>query len=62
MVYEKYIYERKHLMSGSGVDNLIYPRQREVIIWANLVQIGVINTDSSLFSIFWNNHYIRQPI
>ena len=62
MVSEKCIYERKHLVSGSGVDNLIYLRQRETILWVNVVQIGVINTDSSLSSIFWNNHYIRQPI
>ena len=62
MVSGKRIYERKHPMSGSGVDNIIYLRQMEAILWASIVQIGIVNTNLPLSLFFWNNHYIRQPI
>ena len=49
-------------MLGSGVYYLIYLGQHKTIIWANVIQIGVIDTDFP-FSIFLrNNHHVRQPI
>lgn len=59
MVSGECVYEREHPMSDSGVDYLIYSRQCEVILWENVVLVGVINKDSPLSSIFWNNHNIR---
>ena len=61
VVPEECIYEREHLMPSSGINYLIYSGQWKTILRASVVQVDVINIDSPLFSIFWNNHYVRQP-
>ena len=62
MVTGEHIYEREHLVTGSGIHYLVYPRQWEAILWANIIQVGVINIDSQFPTLFWNDHHIRQPV
>ena len=47
-------------MSDGGIDYLIYPGQGKAILWADIIQVGVTNTNSLLPILFWNDHYICQ--
>ena len=40
------IHEAEHLMTGRGVDQQIYARQRIVVLGASSVQVRVIDTES----------------
>ena len=61
MVSGEGIQEGEHSLPG-GVHNLIYPRQRETVFWACIVEIGVIDAHSPLPFLFGDHHYICQPI
>ena len=52
MVTGECIYEREHFVIGSGIDYLVYSWQGEAIIWANIIQVGVIDIDSPFTSLF----------
>ena len=58
MVFEESIYKGEHLMPDGGVDYLIYPGQGKNILWASIVQVGVINTNSLLPILLWNDHHV----
>ena len=53
MVTGEHIYEREHLVTGSGIHYLVYPRQWEAILWANIIQVGVIDIDSPFTPFFF---------
>ena len=49
-------------MSSSGVHDLIYPRQGEIVFWACIVEVDIIDAYSPFPLLFGDHHYIRQPI
>ena len=49
-------------MSGGGIYYLIYPGQGKTILWADVIQVSVINTNSSFSSIFSDHGHVCQPI
>lgn len=49
-------------MPNGSVDYLIYLGQRKAIFWANVIQVSVINVDSSPSPFPWNYHHVRQSI
>ena len=52
----------EHSLSDDGVYDLVYPRQRETVFWARIVEIGVIDTHPSFSFLFGDHYYICQPI
>ena len=63
VVLNESVYEGEHFVPVSGIYYLVYSGQKKkVIIWANIIQVGVINIDSQFPTLFWNDHHIRQPV
>ena len=62
MVPGESVYEREHPVSGSGVNYLIYSGQWEVILWASVIQVSVIDIDSPFSSLFWDHYHVRKPV
>ena len=56
MITGENIYEKKHPMSSNGINYLIYLGQRETIFWIDVIQVGIIDTDS-LFTPFFRDHH-----
>ena len=52
MVTKENVYEKEHPVSNSGVDYLIYLGQWEATLWASVIQVGVIDTDSPFTPFF----------
>ena len=46
-------------MSDSGIDYLIYSRQIKAILWACVIQVGVINVDSPPSFFLWDYHHLH---
>ena len=61
MITRENIYKRKHHVSSSGIDYLIYTGQRETIFWADVIQVGIINIDSPFTHFFRDHHHVCQP-
>ena len=58
VVSEKGIQKREHPMPNSGVNYLIYSRQRKAILWACVIQVCLINVDSSHSIFLLNYHHV----
>ena len=48
----------EHSLSGGGVYNMVYPRQREIVFWARIVEVGVIDAHPPFSFLFWDHYYI----
>lgn len=49
-------------MHDIGIYYLIYSGKKKTIIWTNIIQVGVTDTDSPFLILLWNNHHIFQPV
>ena len=56
------IQEGDHSLSGGGVYNLVYPRQRETVFWTCIIEVGVIDTHPPLTFLFGYYYHICYPI
>ena len=54
--------ERRGSASRGGVDNLVYARQRKVILWARLVEPRIINAHSPLPGLLFDKNRIGEPV
>ena len=52
------VQEGEHSLSDGGVYNLVYPRQRETVFWARIVEVGVIDAHSPFAFLFGDHYYI----
>ena len=55
------IHERHGLVSGSGIYELIDPRQRKTVFWACFVEISIVNTRPPFPIGFRNEDWIGYP-
>ena len=44
VVFGEGVQNEEHLLPSSGIQNLIYPWQRETVFWACIIEVGVIDT------------------
>ena len=58
VVSEEGIQEGEYSLSGGGVYNLVYPRQRETIFWACIIEVDVIDAHLPLAFLFGNHYHI----
>ena len=49
-------------MPSGGIDYLIYSRQEKAILWADIIQVGVINANSSPSIFFREYNHVHQPV
>ena len=56
------VQEGEHPLPSSGVDNLVYPWQRETVFWACIIEVGVIDAHPPFAFLFGYHHYICQPV
>ena len=49
-------------MSDGGIYYLIYPGQGKTIIWVDVIQVSVVDTNSSFSSFFWDHNHVCQSI
>ena len=54
--------EGEEFVAGSGVYNLVYPRQTEGVFRAVFVEIDVINAHSLFFILLLNKDWVCQPL
>jgi hypothetical protein len=52
--------ERHNFTSGHTIDDLVDPRQREIILGAGLVETGEINAHPPLATLFLNHDYVGE--
>ena len=49
-------------MVGCGVHDEVDPRQREIVLWACLVDFSEVDTESPLAIFFFDNYDVGQPL
>ena len=49
-------------MPVNGINYLIYMGQGKAILWASVIQVGVININLPPSIFLWDYHHFRQPV
>ena len=50
------VQEGEHPLPSNGIHNLIYPRQRETIFWACIIEVGVVDAYPPFAFLFGYHH------
>ena len=56
------VQEGEHSLSDGGVHDLVYPRQRETVFRARIVEVGVIDAHPPFSFLFGDYYYICQLV
>ena len=62
VVFGEGVQEGEHPLPSSGVHNLIHPWQREIVFWACIIEVGVVDAHPPFAFFFGYHHYICQPV
>ena len=56
------IHKTEEFMAGRGVHDEIYPRQREIVLWACFVDVSEVDTESPLAIFFFDEYDVGQKL